>query len=117
MSRSRSQSDGDGASVIGILFVLGILWWLRWIILAALVITGVVVLTRWFLRRQSQRRDAEWVRIDAIKKRADVQNAQILRGDPAGFFGHYPLPERELIPAWYTIDQQPEPRGKRGANL
>ncbi|MGH3561941.1 MAG: hypothetical protein ACRDTN_09130 [Mycobacterium sp.] len=106
MSRSRSQSDGSGASFIGVLIVVAVLWWLRWIILAALIIAAVVITTRWFLRRQAQRREAELARLDAIRKRADIQHAQILRGDPAGFFGQYPLPDPELIPAWYTIGSQ-----------
>jgi hypothetical protein len=116
MSRSRDQSDGAGATIVGILFICALLWWLRWIILAGLLVTGVVVTTRWFLRRQAQRRNAEFARVDAISKRADIQHAQILRGDPVGFFGQYPLPDPELIPAWYAIDQRLNPRGKRGAS-
>jgi hypothetical protein len=115
MSRSRSQSDGAGAGLFGVAFVFAILWWLRWIILVALVITVVVVITRWVLRKHAEALAAEQARHDAISRRADLQHAQVLRGDPAGFFGGYPLPDRELIPSWYTIGRQPKLQGKRGA--
>lgn len=101
MSQNRNQSGGAGAAVILICAVLAILWWLRWIILAAAVIAGVVIATRWALRTYAQHRDAELARLAAIRHRAEIENAQVLRGDPAGFFGQYPLPGPELIPRWY----------------
>ncbi|HET9874977.1 MAG TPA: hypothetical protein VFQ37_04335 [Mycobacterium sp.] len=106
MSRNRNRPDGLSASFIGIVFVVAVLWWLRWIILAVLVTTAVVLATRWFLRWQAQRHAAELARLDAIRQRAELQNDQVLRGDPAGFFGQYPVPDPELIPAWYAPDYQ-----------
>lgn len=87
--------------MLAILVVVAVLWWLRWIILVALAVTVIVVITRWFGRRQARHRAAERARLDAIRNRAEIENAQVLRGDPAGFFGQYPLPDPELIPAWY----------------
>lgn len=101
MSRNRYRSDGSGASLLAILVVVAVLWWLRWIILVALIGTVIAVSARWLLRRQARHRAAERVRLDAIRNRAEIQNAQVVRGDPAGFFGQYPLPDPELIPAWY----------------
>lgn len=101
MSRNRGQSDGSGGSFIAVLVIVAVLWWLRWIIVAALVTTAVVLASRWFLRRYSQHRAAELARLDEIRQRAETQNAQVLRGDPHGFYGQYPLPDPELIPRWY----------------
>lgn len=100
-SGSGSKSDGGGAVLFAIFVVIAVLWWLRWVILAGLVLTGVVLGIRWLLRRQAQRRAAESARVDALRQRAEIQNAQVLRGDPHGFFGQYPLPNPELIPRWY----------------
>lgn len=99
MSQNRNQSGGGAA--FAILLFIAILWWLRWFILAAIVITVVVIVTRWALHTYAQHRAAEWARVAAIRHRAEIENAQVLRGDPAGFFGHYPPPDRELIPRWY----------------
>lgn len=99
--------------LLAILFVVAILWWLRWFILATAVITVVVLLIRWAWRTDVRHRAAEEQRLAAIRRRADIQNDQILRGDPAGFFGAHPLPDPELIPAWYTIDNQPKSRQGR----
>ncbi|OHV03806.1 hypothetical protein [Mycobacterium talmoniae] len=96
-----SRRDGSGTAAFGVLLIVAILWWLRWFILAAVVITVVVLTTRWVLREYAKHRDAERARLDAIRRRAEIENAQVLRGDPAGFFGQYPLPDPELIPRWY----------------
>ena len=103
-ARRSSQSDAGGGVLFAIFLVFALLWWLRWVILAGLIITGIVYATRWFMRRQAQRQAVEQARIDAIRKRAVVQNEQVLRGDPAGFFGAYPLPDPELIPQWYKTE-------------
>lgn len=99
MSKS-GGSEGDGAA-FAVIVVLALLWWLRWIILTAAVIWATVWITRWFLRRHARCRAAEQARADALRHRAEVQNAQVLRGDPHGFYGQYPLPHPELIPRWY----------------
>jgi uncharacterized membrane protein len=101
-SKSRNSSDAEGSgAVFGVLFILAILWWLRWIILAAVLVTVVVWLTRLVVRHYQEHRDADQARLAAIRRRAEIQNAQVRRGDPAGFFGRYPVPDRELIPTWY----------------
>lgn len=103
-ARRSSSSDAGGGVLFAIFLVIALLWWLRWVILAGLVIAGIVYATRWFLRWQEQQRAAEQARIDALRKRAEIQNEQVLRGDPAGFFGAYPLPDPELIPQWYKTE-------------
>lgn len=97
-NRQQSASNGTGFAIL--LFIV-LLWWLRWLILAGAVITVLVVVTRRVLRSYTAYRAAELSRLGSIRQRADVQNAQVLRGDPHGFFGQYPLPDPELIPRWY----------------
>ncbi|WP_046301528.1 hypothetical protein [Mycobacterium sp. UM_Kg27] len=97
---NRKQS-ASGGSAFAVLFVLALLWWLRWLILAGAVITLAVFVTRWLVRSYAAHRATELNRLREIRQRADVQNAQVLRGDPHGFFGQYPLPDPELIPRWY----------------
>ncbi|MEO8815310.1 MAG: hypothetical protein ABI307_15335 [Mycobacterium sp.] len=99
-SRRSSQSDGGGA-LFGIFMVIALLWWLRWIILAVLFGTAIVFAARWFLRWHAELRATELARNTALRQRAETENAQVLRGDPAGFFGRYPLPDPELIPRWF----------------
>lgn len=98
---SRSDNQSGGGASFAILVLIAVLWWLRWIILAGLVITGAVLGTRWLLHRHAQLQAAKFARVAALRQRAEIQNAQVLRGDPRGFFGQYPLPDRELIPRWY----------------
>lgn len=98
--RSRKQSDSGGAGFAILLFI-ALLWWLRWLILAGAVIALLVIVTRRLMRSYTAYRAAEASRRSEIRQRADVQNAQVLRGDPHGFFGQYPLPDPELIPRWY----------------
>ncbi|HTM85657.1 MAG TPA: hypothetical protein VL179_12305 [Mycobacterium sp.] len=100
-SRGSGSSDTGGSVLFAILIVIAVLWWLRWVILTGLAVSGVVFGTRWLLRRQAGRRAGEQARVDAVRQRAETQNAQVLRGDPHGFFGQYPLPDPELIPRWY----------------
>lgn len=100
-SRKGNRPDNEGSVLFAILVVIAVLWWLRWIILAGLVISGAVLGTRWLLRRRAQWRTAENARADALRRRAELENVQVLRGDPHGFFGQYPLPDPELIPRWY----------------
>lgn len=97
-NRKQSGSNGTG---FAILVFIALLWWLRWLILAGAVITLLVIVTRRLMRSYTAYRAAEWTRLSEIRRRADVQNAQVLRGDPRGFFGQYPLPDPELIPRWY----------------
>lgn len=97
---SRKQS-GSGGTAFAILLVIALLWWLRWVILAGAVITALVIVTRWLWRRHAAHRAAEFTRLREIRQRAEFQNAQVLRGDPRGFYGQYPLPDPELIPRWY----------------
>ncbi|KLO26381.1 hypothetical protein ABW16_19975 [Mycolicibacter heraklionensis] len=97
-NRKQSGSNGTG---FAILVFIALLWWLRWLILAGAVITLLVIVTRRLMRSYTAYRAAEWTRLSEIRQRADVQNAQVLRGDPRGFFGQYPLPDPELIPRWY----------------
>mgnify|MGYP001126290306 CR=1 FL=1 len=97
-NRQRSASSGTG---FGILLFIVLLWWLRWLILAGAVITVLVIVTRRVLRSYAAYRAAEVSRLSEIRQRADIQNAQVLRGDPHGFFGQHPLPDPELIPRWY----------------
>ncbi|OBI06592.1 hypothetical protein A5715_19640 [Mycolicibacter heraklionensis] len=97
---NRKQSGGN-ATGFAVLVVIALLWWLRWLILAGAVITLAVFVTRRLMRSYNAYRAAELERLAEIRWRADVQNAQVLRGDPHGFFGQYPLPDRELIPRWY----------------
>ncbi|WP_024440958.1 hypothetical protein [Mycobacterium sp. UM_WGJ] len=97
-NRKQSGSNGTGFAIL--LFIV-LLWWLRWLVLAAGVITLAVIVTRRLMRSYTAYRAAEVSRLREIRRRADVQNAQVLRGDPHGFFGHYPLPDPELIPRWY----------------
>lgn len=96
----RRQSNSDGAGLV-ILVLIAVLWWLRWVILTAAVIALVVVLARWSVRLYHAHCSAERARLREIRQRADIQNAQVLRGDPHGFYGRYPLPDPELIPRWY----------------
>lgn len=98
---STSRGSQSGRSVFAIIVVLALLWWLRWVILAGAVITLAVLATRRLLRSYAAHRDAERHRLQAIRHRAELQNAQVLRGDPHGFYGQYPLPDPELIPRWY----------------
>ncbi|MEB3070058.1 hypothetical protein [[Mycobacterium] vasticus] len=97
---NRKKPDNDLAGFALLVFV-AVLWWLRWVILACLVIFGVGWLIGWVIQRWLQARDAEHARLDALRQRADLENAMVLRGDPRGFFGHYELPDPELIPRWY----------------
>ena len=60
---------------------------------------------RWLVLRYLAHLAAERARLDGLRRRATIQDSQVLRGDPAGFFGEFPLPDPELIPAWYR--QQP----------
>ncbi len=96
--RKQSGSTGTG---LAILLFIALLWWLRWLILAGAVVALLVVVTRRLMRSYAAYRAAELNRLREIRQRADVQNAQVLRGDPHGFFGQYPLPDPELIPRWY----------------
>lgn len=98
---SGSSGSGGGGSVFAVLLLLALLWWLRWLILAGAVITAAAIVTRWLMRSYAEHRAAEQSRLQAIRHRAEMQNAQVLRGDPRGFFGQYPLPDPELIPRWY----------------
>jgi hypothetical protein len=82
----RRQSDSGGAGFAIIVF-LALLWWLRWLILAGAVITLVVIVTRWSVRSYAEHRAAEQGRLQAVRHRAEIQNAQVLRGDPHGFYG------------------------------
>ncbi|OBG40430.1 hypothetical protein [Mycolicibacter heraklionensis] len=97
-NRQQSASNGTG---FAILVFIALLWLLRWLILAGVVVALVVVVTRRLMRSYAAHRTAERNRLREIGQRADVQNAQVLRGDPHGFFGQYPLPDPELIPRWY----------------
>jgi membrane protein implicated in regulation of membrane protease activity len=96
----RRQSDSGGAGFAIIVF-LALLWWLRWLILAAALFALVVIVTRWLVRGYAEHRAAEQGRLQAMRQRAEIQNAQVVRGDPHGFYGQYPLPDPELIPRWY----------------
>ncbi|MGV0747571.1 hypothetical protein [Mycolicibacter minnesotensis] len=96
--RKQSGSTGTG---LAILLFIALLWWLRWLILAGAVVALLVVVTRRLMSSYDAHRAAELSRLREIRQRADVQNAQVLRGDPHGFFGQYPLPDPELIPRWY----------------
>ncbi|GFG72212.1 hypothetical protein MSEN_39320 [Mycolicibacter senuensis] len=87
--------------MFAVILVLALLWWLRWVILAGVVITVAVLVTRRLMRSYAEHRAAELGRLQAIRHRAELQNAQVLRGDPQGFYGQYPLPHPELIPRWY----------------
>lgn len=98
------SSGQSGAGLFAVVVVLALLWWLRWVILAVLIIAGIGYATRWFVRWHAQQLAAERARIDAIRQRAELQNEQVLRGDPAGFFGQYPLPDPDLIPRWYKTE-------------
>lgn len=85
-----------------VFLVIGVvLWCLRWVIVAVVVIAVLVVVARQLLRVYTAHRADELARRTAIRQRAELQNAQVLRGDPRGFFGQYPLPDTELIPRWY----------------
>jgi len=97
---NRKQSGSNGAG-FGVLVFIAVLWWLRWLILAGAVITLLVIVTRRLMRNHAAYRAAELNRLHEIRQRAEFQNAQVLRGDPHGFFGQYPLPDPELIPRWY----------------
>lgn len=99
--RRGGQSPGGGSAAFGVLFIIAILWWLRWFILAAAVIALLILVTRWLVRVHAQRSAIERGRLEAVRRRCDTQNTQVLNGNPAGFFGEYPLPDPELIPAWY----------------
>ncbi|MGB3285760.1 MULTISPECIES: hypothetical protein [Mycobacteriaceae] len=101
---STSSGSQSGRSVFAVILVLALLWWLRWVILAGVVITLAVIVARWLLRSYAEHRAAELARLQAIRHRAEIQNAQVLRGDPQGFYGRYPLPDPELIPRWYRVD-------------
>ncbi|OBK89036.1 hypothetical protein A5649_01300 [Mycolicibacter heraklionensis] len=96
--RKQPGSTGTG---LAILLFIALLWWLRWLILAGAVVALLVVVTRRLMSSYAAHRAAELNRLREIRQRADVQNAQVLRGDPHGFFGQYPLPDPELIPRWY----------------
>ncbi|MBS9535505.1 hypothetical protein KIH27_18120 [Mycobacterium sp. M1] len=97
----RGRESGAGGGFFAVFLLLALLWWLRWVILAGLVMTALWFAVRWLVRRQRQHRAAEHDRIDAIRRRAITENYQVLHGDPAGFFGQYPLPDPDLIPRWY----------------
>jgi len=97
---SRNQSGGAGAG-FAVLLLIALLWWLRWLILAGVVVTVVVLIARRLIRSYAAYRAAELNRLSEVRQRAELQNAQVLRGDPRGFFGQYPLPDSELIPRWY----------------
>lgn len=86
---------------MAIIVFLALLWWLRWFIVAGAVIAVLVIVVRRLLRSYAVRRRAEGDRLQAMRQRAEIQNAQVLRGDPHGFYGQYPLPDQELIPRWY----------------
>ena len=96
----RRRSDTDGKSV-AILLLLVLVWWLRWLILTGAVIALLVFVTRRLVRSYLVHRANRLDRLREIGQRAEIQNAQVLRGDPRGFYGQYPLPDPELIPRWY----------------
>lgn len=96
----RKQSNADGAGLVILVFI-AVLWWLRWLILAGAVITLLVIATRLLARTYLAHRAARLDRLHALRQRAEFQNAQVLRGDPHGFYGQYPLPDPVLIPRWY----------------
>lgn len=98
---SRSKRPDDGGRGLAIIVLLALLWWLRWLIVTGAVIAVVVIVTRRLIRSYAAHRAAEQARLREIRQRAEFQNAQVLRGDPHGFYGQYPLPDRELIPRWY----------------
>lgn len=96
----RKQSNGDGAGLVILVFI-AVLWWLRWVILACAVIALAVIVTRLLVRSYLAHRAARLDRLHALSRRAEFENAQVLRGDPHGFYGQYPLPDPTLIPRWY----------------
>ncbi|MDD7811552.1 hypothetical protein PP713_03115 [Mycobacterium sp. CSUR Q5927] len=98
---AKGKQSGSGGTGLAILVLIAVLWWLRWVILASAVIALMVIATRWLMRSYTTHRAAEQARLREIRQRAEFQNAQVLRGDPHGFYGQYPLPDRELIPRWY----------------
>lgn len=98
---AQGKQAGSGGTGLAILVLIAVLWWLRWVILAGAVIAVAVIVTRCLIRRYAAHRAAEQARLREIRERAELQNAQVLRGDPHGFYGQYPLPDRELIPRWY----------------
>ncbi|MGB3892996.1 hypothetical protein [Mycolicibacter sinensis] len=98
---AKGKQSGSSGTGLAILVVIAVLWWLRWLILAGAVIALAVIVTRWSVGLYAAHRAAEQARLRDIRQRAEIQNAQVLRGDPHGFYGQYPLPDRELIPRWY----------------
>ncbi|OBY31822.1 hypothetical protein [Mycolicibacter kumamotonensis] len=97
----KRKQSGSGGTGLAILVVIAVLWWLRWVIVACAAIAAAVFVMRWLMRRYAAHRAAEQHRLHEIRQRAEIQNAQVLRGDPHGFYGQYPLPDPELIPRWY----------------
>jgi hypothetical protein len=85
-SRSASNSGGFGA-LFGLLVVVAIIIKFIWWILGALVLVGLIYLTRAVARENRKRRDA-YARYSAqIAARADQQHSWVMQGDDRGVYG------------------------------
>ncbi|SRX94776.1 hypothetical protein MSP7336_03037 [Mycobacterium shimoidei] len=79
-------------------------------VVAYLAIRGVAYLAEQH-RKTLAARDAVQ---DAVRRRADRQHAQLLRGDPAGVYGEYPVPDLgEYNPTLWVCNQPLRPAVSR----
>lgn len=98
--------------VIGVAIeVLRVIWpFLVVGVVAYLAIRAVTYLAEQHRKVLAAQRAAE----DAVRMRADRQHAQLLRGNPAGVYGEYPVPDLgEYNPTLWVCNQPLRPAESR----
>lgn len=77
-----------GVGIFGLLFLVFILWYVRYWILAGLLVialvAGLYFLFGWLSKSYATRQRDQ----AQLRTRADEQNSWFLGGDPRGMFGH-----------------------------
>ena len=86
--RRRSGSDSGGfASVIGVLFIVGLIIKFIWWIIGAAALVGLFYLIRAILRANARQRATLAQRMDELAARADQQHNWATQGDDRGIYG------------------------------
>ncbi|HEX2616353.1 MAG TPA: hypothetical protein VHL57_02360 [Flavobacteriales bacterium] len=83
-----TQSSPIKVTLFGVLFVVFLLWHVRWWILGLLLVIALAAVSRLVWRSLQRRWAAQYAEQERLRRAATEQDQWFLAGDPRGMYGH-----------------------------